>query len=78
MRPRRLLVVWGANVSSATMGRCAWVPLALAARKLEMDPRTVRAWIARRILRGKRVRSYRDGRSRWFVRRADLAEWLES
>lgn len=58
--------------------RSAWVPCALAAAKLECDKRTVRAWIVRGVLRGRRVRSYRDGRVRWFVSRRDLLEWLEA
>jgi hypothetical protein len=58
--------------------RAAWVPCALAARKLECDQRTVRAWIARGVLRGRRVRSYRDGRVRWFVSRSALLGWLEA
>lgn len=59
------------------MTRAAWVPAAHVARRLGLDVRTVRTWIAKRIFRGRRVRSYRDGRSRWFVLRVDLVAWEE-
>ncbi len=54
----------------------AWVRAAVAARRLGVDVRTVRRWVALGVIDGRRVRTYRDGRCSVFVVRAALDELL--